>query len=91
MAITKEETLNIVEVVKCETWKILQVKKTVRVLEDNVEIASSARRYILHPDISSGSLAQEPADVQAIANVLWTDSHKTSYINWKASGSSGLP
>ena len=87
MAITKETVLSQVECVKMDTWKVLQVKTKVRVVEDGNEIASTNHRTTLYPDIDSGSLAQQPTEVQSIANLLWTDSHKTSYINAKASGS----
>ena len=87
MAITKEVVLDQVECVKMETWKVLQVKTKVKVLEDGSEIASTNHRTTLYPDITSGSLAEQPTEVQNIANVLWSDSHKTNFINAKASGS----
>jgi len=87
MAITKETILDQIECVKMDTWKVLQVKTQIRVMEDGTEIASTNHRTTLYPDIDSGSLAQQPTEVQSIANLLWTDSHKTSYINAKASGS----
>tara|TARA_A100001391_G_scaffold178320_1_gene142698 strand:+ start:992 stop:1261 length:270 start_codon:yes stop_codon:yes gene_type:complete len=88
MAITKETVLSQVECVKMDTWKVLQVKTLVRVLEDGVEIASTNHRTTLYPNETSASLAAQPADVQNIANLLWTDSHKTAYSEWLvASGS----
>lgn len=88
MAITKETVLSQVECVKMDTWKVLQVKTQVRVLEDGVEIASTNHRTTLYPNETSASLAAQPADVQNIANLLWTDSHKTAYSEWLvASGS----
>jgi len=41
----------------------------------------------LHPDITSGSLSSQPADVKSIVGVLWTDSHIASYVDAQASGS----
>ena len=88
MAITKETILSQVECVKMDSWKVLQVKTQVTVLEDGVEIASTNHRTTLYPNTTSASLAEQPTDVQNIANLLWTDSHKTAYTEWyEASGS----
>jgi hypothetical protein len=87
MAITKETVLDQVEIVKMETWKVLQVRTKVNVIEDDVVIASTKHRTTLYPDITSGSLASQPADVKSIVGVLWTDSHIASYVDAQASGS----
>ena len=87
MEITKETVRSQVECVRMATGKVWKVKTQVRVMEDGTEIASTNHRTTLYPDITSGSLAEQPTEVQNIANVLWSDSHKTNYINAKASGS----
>tara|TARA_A100001391_G_C5068694_1_gene277789 strand:- start:1395 stop:1673 length:279 start_codon:yes stop_codon:yes gene_type:complete len=81
MAITKETILTQVECVKMDTWKVLQVKTQIRVLEDGTEIANSNHRTTIYPNVTSASLAEQPADVQAIANAIWSTSHITSYNN----------
>ena len=88
MAITKKTVLDQVEIVKMETWKVLQVRTKVNVIEDDVVIASTKHRTTLHPDITSGSLASQPADVKSIVGALWTDSHIASYRTHVSSSSS---
>ena len=87
MAITKETVLDQVEIVKMETWKVLQVRTKINVIEDDVIIASTKHRTTLYPDITSGSLSSQPADVKSIVGALWTDSHIASYVDAQASGS----
>ena len=48
MAITKETILSQVECVKMDTWKVLQVRSQVRVMEDGVEIAKNNHRTTLN-------------------------------------------
>ena len=88
MAITKETILSQVECVKMDTWKVLQVRTQVRVSEDGTEIANTTHRTTLYPNATSASLAEQPTDVQTIANALWTDSHKASYRSHVSSSSS---
>ena len=47
MAITKETILSQVECVKMDTWKVLQVRTQVRVIEDGAEIANTTHRTTL--------------------------------------------
>ena len=74
MAITKEAIIEKIEVVG--EYKAVQVATDTVIKEDGKEISRSRHRHVLHPhyDISS-----EDAEVQAIANVVWTDAVKTAW------------
>ena len=48
-------------------------------MEDGVEIAKNNHRTTLYPNATSASLAEQPTDVQTIANALWTNTVKTNF------------
>ena len=92
MAITKEVKVDKIEVV--QDWNI-QVRTATIIKEDNVELTRSFHRHVLQPfsseqDPSDNSwthsatdISGEAANVQAIANVVWTDDVKTAYKTFK--------
>ena len=74
MAITKEAIIEKGEVVG--EYKAVQVATDTVIKEDGTEISRSRHRHVLHPhqDISG-----EDAEVQAVANVVWTQAVKDSW------------
>jgi hypothetical protein len=87
MALTKETTQDKIEVVG--TFKSIQVRTKIAVLEDGVELSASFNRHMLqcvysvrndddswtHTDTD---VSGESTEVQAIANAVWTDSVKAA-------------
>ena len=74
MAITKETKISKIEVVG--EYKAVQVKTDTIIKEDDKEISRSAHRHVLHPDMD---ISAEDAEVQAVANSVWTDSVKAAW------------
>ena len=74
MAITKETKISKIEVVG--EYKAVQVKPDTIIKEDDKEISRSAHRHVLHPDMD---ISAEDAEVQAVANSVWTDSVKAAW------------
>ena len=77
MAITK-----IIEIGKMEIvteFKHIQVRTDTVLKEDGVEISRTYHRHVVTPDISSDNLVKEDAQVQGIANAIWTDEIKTAW------------
>ena len=75
MAITKETIIGQIEVVG--EYKAVQVATDTVIKEDGAEISRSRHRHVLHPDMD---ISGEDAEVQAVANAVWTDSIKA---DWK--------
>ena len=75
MAITKETIIGQIEVVG--KYKAVQVATDTIIKEDGAEISRSRHRHVLHPDMD---VSGENAEVQAVANAVWTDSIKA---DWK--------
>ena len=75
MAITKETIIGQIEVVG--KYKAVQVATDTIIKEDGAEISRSRHRHVLHPDMY---ISGEDAEVQAVANAVWTDSIKA---DWK--------
>ena len=75
MAITKETIIGQIEVVG--KFKAVQVATDTIIKEDGAEISRSRHRHVLHPDMD---ISGEDAEVQAVANAVWTDSIKA---DWK--------
>ena len=78
MAITKETKISKIEVVG--EYKAVQVKTDTIIKEDDKEISRSAHRHVLHPDMD---ISAEDAEVQAVANSVWTDSVKAAWKTFK--------
>ena len=74
MAITKETEIAKIEVVG--EYKAVQVATDTVIKEDGTEISRSRHRNTLHPDMD---ISSEDAEVQAVANAVWTDAVKTAW------------
>ena len=86
MAITKETQIEKTEVVGI--YKAVQVATDTVIKEDSVEISRSRHRHVLHPGTLDASdnlvatdISGEDAEVQAVANAVWTDAVKTAWKN----------
>ena len=87
MAITKEVKKDKIEIVT--EYKNIQVREQTTIKEDGKIISRSyTNRYVLDPgnldasdNLVDRDISGESAEVQAIANVVWTDSVKET---WKA-------
>jgi hypothetical protein len=66
MALTKEQVIDKVEVVENGT---IQVRQVTRIKEDGKELSSSYHRWAYAP---GSDISEQPANVQAIAQVAWT-------------------
>ena len=77
MAITKETVAEKIEVVG--SWAIQVAIDTV-IKEDGTEISRSRHRHVVHPDMD---ISAEDAEVQAVANAVWTDAVKAAWKTYK--------
>lgn len=80
MAITKEIEIAKIEVVG--QYKAVQVATDTVIKEDDTEISRSRHRNTLHPDMD---ISSEDAEVQAVANAVWTDAVKDAWTEKLAS------
>ena len=74
MAITKETEK--AKIVVVGQYKAIQVRTDTVIKEDDKEISRSAHRHTIHPDMD---ISGEDAEVQAVANAVWTDSVKAAW------------
>tara|TARA_A100000172_G_scaffold19491_1_gene10794 strand:- start:62 stop:313 length:252 start_codon:yes stop_codon:yes gene_type:complete len=79
MAITKETEIAKIEVVGI--YKHVQVATETVIKEDGTEISRTRHRHVLCPH---ETITSEDAEVQAVANAVWTDAVKTSWNNYRA-------
>ena len=79
MAITKETEIAKIEVVG--QYKAIQIRTDTVIKEDDKEISRSAHRHTIHPDMD---ISGEDAEVQAVANAVWTDEVKAAWSDLKA-------
>ena len=86
MALSESIEYDKIEVVGI--YKAVQVRKALVIKKDGVELTRSFERYVLHPGTLNASdnlvdtdLSNEPAEVSAVCNAVWTDSVKAA---WKA-------
>ena len=77
MAITKRQVEDKIEIVG--EFKHIQIRTATVIEEDGVELSRSFSRHVVAPDISSDDLANESADVRAMAAQFHTDAVKTAY------------
>ena len=77
MALTEETVQDKLEIVG--DFKHIQVRTATVIKKDGVEISRSFHRHVVAPDISADDLANESADVQALATQFHTDAIKTAY------------
>ena len=80
MAITKEKIIAKIEVVG--EYKAVQVATDTVIKEDDKEISRSRHRHVLHPDMD---ISGEDAEVQAVANAVWTDDVKAAWKDFQDS------
>jgi hypothetical protein len=86
MAITKTTEIAKIEVVG--EYKAVQVRTDTVIKEDGTEISRSPHRHVLHPgtldssdNLVAADISGEDAEVQAVANAVWTDAVKTAWKN----------
>ena len=79
MAITKETEIAKIEVVG--QYKAVQIATDTIIKEDEKEISRSRSRHVVHPDMD---ISGEDAEVQAVANAVWTDDVKSAWADFKA-------
>ena len=86
MALSESIEYDKIEVVG--TFKHVQVRKATVIKKDGVELTRSFERYVLNcgeldasDNLVDTDLSNEPAEVSAICNAVWTDSVKAA---WKA-------
>ena len=86
MAITKTTEIARIEVVG--EYKAVQVRTDTVIKEDGKEISRSPHRHVIHPgtldgsdDLVAADISGEDAEVQAVANAVWTDAVKTAWKN----------
>ena len=77
MALTEETVQDKIEIVS--PFKHIQVRTAVIIKRDGTEISRSFSRHVVAPDISADDLANESADVQAIAAQVHTSDVKAAY------------
>tara|TARA_R100001443_G_scaffold45952_1_gene58944 strand:- start:168 stop:428 length:261 start_codon:yes stop_codon:yes gene_type:complete len=78
MAITKTKEVDKVEVVG--EYKAVQVRTATVIKEDDVEISRTFSRHVIHPHMD---ISGEDAEVQAVANAVWTDSVKAAWKTYQ--------
>ncbi len=82
MALTESIEYDKIEVVGI--YKHVQVRKATVIKKDGKELTRSFERYVLHPD---SDISNEPAEVTAVCNAVWTDAVKESWKTFQASQS----
>ena len=83
MAITKEIKVEKIEVVG--QYKAVQIATDTIIKENDKEISRSRSRHVVHPDMD---ISGEDAEVQAVANAVWTDSVKAAWKTHKENNGS---
>ena len=79
MAITKTTEIAKIEVVG--EYKAVQVATDTVIKEDGTEISRNRHRHVVHPDMD---ISEEHAEVQAVANAVWTDDVKAAWADFQA-------
>lgn len=80
MAITKTTEIAKIEVVG--EYKSVQVATDTVIKEDGTELSRGRHRYVLHPNMD---ISSENAEVQAVANAVWTDAVKDAWKDFQDS------
>jgi hypothetical protein len=83
MAITKTTEIGKIEVVS--EYKHVQVRTDTVIKEDDKEISRSYHRHVLTPDMD---ISGEDAEVQAVANSVWTDAVKAAWKTFQENSGS---
>ena len=77
MALIEKTIVDKIEVVGI--YKFVQVREDTQIVDnatDEVKVTGQWHRYVLTP---TDDLSGQPADVQAVANAVWTDEIKAAY------------
>ena len=77
MALSEETVQDKIEIIK--PFNMLQIRTATIIKKDGVEISRSFHRHVVAPNISADDLANESADVQALAAQFHTNAIKTAY------------
>ena len=85
MALTKEQVYDKMEIVG--NWKAIQCREATVIKEDSVEISRSWTRHVLNSNTRADKLAEEPQEVQDMADLLWTAEIKQNYLDHLAAQS----
>jgi cell division FtsZ-interacting protein ZapD len=75
MALEEVKVIDKIEVMENGT---LQVREATRILKDGEQIAQTYHRWVFAPGFD---VSEMPANVQAIASVVWTQEVIDAYIN----------
>jgi len=78
MALTKTTEIAKIEVVG--EHKAVQVRTDTVIKEDDKELSRTHHRHVVHPD---QDISGEDAEVQAVANAVWTDAVKAAWKTFK--------
>ena len=73
MALTKEQTIDKIEILENGT---LQVREVTKIMEDGKQLSSSYHRWAFGP---GDDISDQPANVQAIAAAAWTPAVIAAY------------
>ena len=79
MTITKQTKIEKIE--ELVEYKAVKVATDTVIKEDDREISRSRHRHVLHCDMD---ISEEHAEVQAVANAVWTDDVKAAWADFKA-------
>ena len=80
MALTETTEYDKIEVVG--QYKQVQVRKATVIKKDGNELTRSFHRYTLAPDYD---ISNEPAEVAAVCNAVWTDDIKAAWKTYQES------
>ena len=78
MALEKSTEIRKIEAVG--QYRAVQVATDTVVKEDGKELSRSRHRHVLYPHMD---VSGEDAEVQAVANAVWTDSVKAAWKTFK--------
>ena len=73
MALTKEQAVDKIEVLENGS---IQVRQVTRIMEDGKELSKSYHRWAFDP---GSDVSEQPANVQANANIAWTPEVVAAY------------
>ena len=76
MSLEKKITQDKIEAINVGEWSVLQVRTKTAIIEDGNELSSSYHRHVVAP---TDDLANESAEVTAIANAVFTQAMKDAY------------
>ena len=77
MSLTKQVVQDKIEAVNVGDWSVIQVRTKTAIIEDGTELSSSYHRHVVAP---IDDLANESAEVTAIANAVFTQAMKDAYL-----------